>query len=67
MNVPFRLNLRAGDPNPGTDESTSGERPPVTVRDVLRLALPSGTTVVGGDAGLEHAVTWARFASSEVL
>src|SRR5439155_4284943 len=57
MDAPFRLNLLASD---GLDESTVGERPPVTVRDVLRLALPRGTAVVGGDAGLENAVTWAR-------
>lgn len=36
------------------------ERPAVTVRDVLRLALPAGTTVVGGADGLDRAVTWAR-------
>lgn len=30
----------------------------VTVRDVLRLALPIGTTVVAGSAGLSHQVTW---------
>lgn len=36
------------------------DRPAVTVRDVLHLALPPGTVVVGGDRGLERAVTWAR-------
>lgn len=41
----------------GPDEA---DRPPLTVRDVLRLALPGGTLVVGGDAGLDRAVTWAR-------
>ncbi len=30
----------------------------VTVRDVLRLALPVGTTVVAGSVGLSHQVTW---------
>src|ERR671927_40503 len=32
--------------------------PPITVHDVLRLALPPGTTVVAGGAGLLHQVTW---------
>ncbi|HEU5085934.1 MAG TPA: helix-turn-helix domain-containing protein [Roseiflexaceae bacterium] len=32
--------------------------PPITVRDTLRLALPSGTQVLGGEAGLAHQVTW---------
>ena len=32
--------------------------PPITVRDVLRLALPPGTVVVAGSAGLSHQVTW---------
>ena len=32
--------------------------PPITVRDVLRLALPPGTTVAAGTAGLAHQVTW---------
>ena len=32
--------------------------PPVTVRDVLRLALPPGTTIVAGTVGLAHPVTW---------
>jgi purine catabolism regulator len=36
------------------------DRAAVTVRDVLRLVLPSGAAVVGGDAGLDRAVTWAR-------
>ncbi len=31
---------------------------PITVRDVLRLALPPGTTVVAGGAGLLHQVAW---------
>jgi PucR family transcriptional regulator, purine catabolism regulatory protein len=31
----------------------------VTVQDVLRLALPPGTTIVGGEAGLRRDVTWA--------
>lgn len=33
--------------------------PTITVRDVLRLALPPDTTVVAGAAGLTHQVTWA--------
>jgi PucR family transcriptional regulator, purine catabolism regulatory protein len=57
VEAPFRLNLHGAN---GSDVSTAGERPPVTVRDILRLALPPGTTVVGGAAGLENAVTWAR-------
>jgi purine catabolism regulator len=40
--------------------SIDASQPPLTVQDVLRLALPDGTQVVGGDAGLGHAVTWAR-------
>jgi len=32
--------------------------PPITVRDVMRLALPSGTSVAAGAAGLSHQVTW---------
>jgi len=30
----------------------------VTVRDILRLALPIGTSVIAGSAGLSHQVTW---------
>jgi purine catabolism regulator len=36
------------------------EGPAVTVREVLRLALPPGTIVIGGASGLDRAVTWAR-------
>jgi purine catabolism regulator len=32
--------------------------PPITVQDVVRLALPPGTTVAAGAAGLLHQVTW---------
>jgi purine catabolism regulator len=32
--------------------------PPITVHDVVRLALPPGTAVVAGAAGLQHQVTW---------
>ncbi|MEN9937279.1 MAG: hypothetical protein RLZZ387_3858 [Chloroflexota bacterium] len=32
--------------------------PPITVRDVIRLALPAGTQVVAGVNGLNHQVTW---------
>jgi PucR family transcriptional regulator, purine catabolism regulatory protein len=32
--------------------------PPITVRDVMRLALPTGTSVAAGAAGLSHQVTW---------
>ncbi|NLD71919.1 MAG: hypothetical protein GX649_04290, partial [Chloroflexi bacterium] len=32
---------------------------PVTVRDVWRIALPPGTRLLGGDAGLEAPVEWA--------
>lgn len=42
------------------DGAAGIDRPAVTVRDVLRLALPPGTTVVGGSTGLDRAVTWAR-------
>src|SRR5579885_1741716 len=42
------------------DGVLDANRPAVTVRDVLRLALPPGTTVVGGASGLDRAVTWAR-------
>src|SRR3982751_2470788 len=34
--------------------------PLVTVSEVLRLALPPATEVLGGTAGLGNAVTWAR-------
>lgn len=34
--------------------------PLVTVSEVLRLALPSGTEVVAGAGGLANAATWAR-------
>ncbi|MCE5259551.1 MAG: helix-turn-helix domain-containing protein [Chloroflexi bacterium] len=30
----------------------------VTVRDIIHLALPSGTTVAGGSSALEHKVEW---------
>lgn len=32
--------------------------PSITVRDVIRLALPLGTTVAAGASGLNHQVTW---------
>lgn len=32
--------------------------PPITVRDVMRLALPPGTAVSSGASGLSHQVTW---------
>jgi PucR family transcriptional regulator, purine catabolism regulatory protein len=32
--------------------------PPISVREVLRLALPPSTTVAAGAAGLAHQVTW---------
>ncbi len=32
--------------------------PPVTVRDVLRLALPSGTLITAGAAGIGRQVSW---------
>ena len=32
--------------------------PPITVHDVIRLALPPGTTAVAGSAGLLHQVSW---------
>ncbi len=32
--------------------------PSITVRDVLRLALPAETAVIAGNAGLSHQVTW---------
>ena len=32
--------------------------PPITVHDTLRLALPPGTAVAAGAAGLERQVTW---------
>ena len=45
----------------GILDGTIGEdRPAVTVRDVIRLVLPAGTTVIGGASGLDRAVTWAR-------
>ncbi len=32
--------------------------PPVTVQDVVRLALPEGVVVAAGSAGLSHQVSW---------
>ena len=32
--------------------------PPITVRDVLRLALPPGTIVAAGETGITHQVSW---------
>jgi purine catabolism regulator len=32
--------------------------PPITVHDVIRLALPPGTAAVAGSAGLLHQVSW---------
>lgn len=32
--------------------------PPITVRDVLRLSLPTGTEVFAGASGVAHQVTW---------
>ncbi len=32
--------------------------PPITVRDVIRLALPAGTTLAAGAIGQTHQVTW---------
>ncbi|HLH75061.1 MAG TPA: PucR family transcriptional regulator ligand-binding domain-containing protein, partial [Chloroflexota bacterium] len=48
------------DPLGVLDGTIGGDRPAVTVRDVMRLVLPAGTTVIGGASGLERAVTWAR-------
>ena len=31
----------------------------ITVENVIKLALPAGTTVVAGEAGLGREVTWA--------
>src|SRR5690242_20948639 len=31
---------------------------PITVQDVLRLALPPGTTILAGESGLQHQVAW---------
>ena len=38
--------------------------PLVTVSEILRLALPTGTEVVAGAAGLGNAVSWARLLRS---
>lgn len=32
--------------------------PPITVQDVLRLALPAGTIIAAGSTGLAHQVSW---------
>lgn len=32
--------------------------PPITVQDVVRLALPAGTVIAAGAAGLTHQVSW---------
>ncbi len=63
MDLPYRNHLSTLPRDSRDDlasESASSDRPAVTVRDVLRVALPAGTVVVGGDSGLERAVTWAR-------
>jgi PucR family transcriptional regulator, purine catabolism regulatory protein len=63
MNVPYRANPAALSPElaeASPDEAPGADRPTIDVRDVLRLALPAGTLVVGGDRGLDRVVTWAR-------
>jgi purine catabolism regulator len=62
MDVPYRSNLSTLQPglDDVLDDSAVKDRPAVTVRDVLRLALPASTVVVGGEEGLERSVTWAR-------
>ena len=62
MDVPYRSNLSTLQPavDGVIDDSAASDRPPVTVLDVLRLALPASTVVVGGEEGLERSVTWAR-------
>ncbi|MBX6772250.1 MAG: helix-turn-helix domain-containing protein [Chloroflexi bacterium] len=47
-------------PSESSDGMAGVEGPAVTVREVLRLALPPGTIVIGGASGLDRAVTWAR-------
>lgn len=60
MDVSYSEPLRLGGPGESSNLAAESDRPPLTVRDVLRLALPAGTVVVGGDGGLGRAVTWAR-------
>src|SRR5579871_5185168 len=63
MDVPYRPSLSALSAvltSSSGEDGRGAEQPAVTVRDVLRLALPPGTTVVGGEDGLDRAVTWAR-------
>src|SRR5665213_4312415 len=62
MDVPYRSNLSTLQPERDGvfDDPVGADRPAVTVRDVLRLALPASTVVVGGEEGLERSVTWAR-------
>src|SRR5579859_2284427 len=62
MDVPYRANLSTLPPGvvDGDSDDAVVDQPIVTVRDVLRLALPTATTVVGGEDGLDRAVTWAR-------
>jgi len=43
------------------------DRSSVTVRDILRLALPNGTVVVGGQSGLDRPVRWARVIHIDAL
>jgi PucR family transcriptional regulator, purine catabolism regulatory protein len=45
---------------PDPHAGSTGERMAVTVEDLLQLALPQGTEVVGGRAGLKRQVVWAR-------
>lgn len=63
MDAPYRANLSTlglGPAGNSSDDAELVEQPVVSVRDVIRLALPTGTIVVGGEDGLDRAVTWAR-------
>jgi purine catabolism regulator len=57
---PNPVSLPADGPVAGANGASPDGQAFLTVREVLRLALPSGTTVVGGDRGLERAAAWAR-------
>jgi sugar diacid utilization regulator len=39
---------------------TPGDKPSVTVSEIIQLALPAGSKVLAGDAGLGRPITWAR-------
>ncbi|HEX5416845.1 MAG TPA: helix-turn-helix domain-containing protein [Chloroflexota bacterium] len=66
MDGPFQVSVVAAIPEEDT-EGLIDDRSAVTVRDILRLALPNTTTVVGGGSGLDRPVRWARVIHLDAL